>query len=133
MSSGTTTLTDRKTRAWLWPALFSLVAFAANSVFCRLALKDGAIDPVSFTMVRLASGALFLLLLIRLRSPVHTMGGSWWGGLALFLYAFLFSAAYLQLGAGAGRCCCSVPCRSPCSALRGTGANTSRYACCWAC
>ncbi len=102
MSTGTTTLTDRKTSAWLWPALFSLVAFAANSVFCRLALKDGAIDPVSFTVVRLASGALFLLLLIRLRSPVHTMGGSWWGGLALFLYAFLFSAAYLQLGAGTG-------------------------------
>ncbi|WP_341783174.1 DMT family transporter [Pseudomonas putida] len=102
MSTGTTTLTDRKTSAWLWPALFSLVAFAANSVFCRLALKDGSIDPVSFTMVRLASGALFLLLLIRLRSPVHTMGGSWWGGLALFLYAFLFSAAYLQLGAGVG-------------------------------
>ncbi|EKT4569023.1 DMT family transporter [Pseudomonas putida] len=102
MSTGTTTLTDRKTSAWLWPALFSLVAFAANSVFCRLALKDGGIDPVSFTMVRLASGALFLLLLIRLRSPVHTMGGSWWGGLALFLYAFLFSAAYLQLGAGVG-------------------------------
>ncbi|MCE5979127.1 DMT family transporter [Pseudomonas sp. JR33AA] len=102
MSTGTTTLTDRKTSAWLWPALFSLVAFAANSVLCRLALKDGAIDPVSFTMVRLASGALFLLLLIRLRNPVHTMGGSWWGGLALFLYAFLFSTAYLQLGAGVG-------------------------------
>ncbi|HBK48405.1 MAG TPA: EamA family transporter, partial [Pseudomonas sp.] len=49
MSTGTTTLAERKTRAWLWPALFSLVAFAANSVFCRLALKDGAIDPVSFT------------------------------------------------------------------------------------
>lgn len=102
MSTGASTLTDRKTRAWLWPALFSLVAFAANSVFCRLALKDGAIDPVSFTMVRLASGALFLLLLIRLRKPVHTVGGNWWGGLALFLYAFLFSAAYLQLGAGVG-------------------------------
>lgn len=102
MSTGTTTLTDPKARAWVWPALFSLVAFAANSVFCRLALKDGAIDPASFTVVRLASGALFLLLLIRLRKPALAMGGSWRGGLALFLYAFLFSAAYLQLGAGAG-------------------------------
>lgn len=102
MSTDTTTLTDRKARAWVWPALFSLVAFAANSVFCRLALKDGVIDPASFTVVRLASGALFLLLLIRLRKPALAMGGSWRGGLALFLYAFLFSAAYLQLGAGAG-------------------------------
>lgn len=102
MSTGTTTLTDRKARAWLWPALFSLVAFAANSVFCRLALRDEAIDPASFTVVRLASGALFLLLLIRLRKPAVPQGGSWRGGLALFLYAFLFSVAYLQLGAGAG-------------------------------
>jgi len=82
MSTGTTTLTDRKARAWLWPALFSLVAFAANSVFCRLALRDGAIDPASFTVVRLASGALFLLLLIRLRKPAVPQGGSWRGGLA---------------------------------------------------
>ncbi|HDS1820100.1 TPA: DMT family transporter [Pseudomonas putida] len=102
MSTGTTTLSDRKASAWRWPALFSLVAFAANSVFCRLALMDGAIDPASFTVVRLASGAVFLLLLLHLRKPALAMGGSWRGGLALFLYAFLFSAAYLQLGAGAG-------------------------------
>lgn len=102
MSTGTTTLDHRKARPWLWAALFSLVAFAANSVFCRLALKDGAVDPVSFTVLRLASGAAFLLLLIRLRRPALAIGGSWRGGLALFLYAFLFSAAYLQLGAGAG-------------------------------
>lgn len=90
MSTGTTTLTDRKAKAWFWAALFSLMAFAANSVFCRLALKDRAIDPALFTVVRLASGALFLLLLIRLRKPALGIGGSWRGGLALFLYAFLF-------------------------------------------
>ncbi|MBA6130510.1 MULTISPECIES: DMT family transporter [Pseudomonas] len=102
MSTGTTSLAGHKARAWLWPALFSLVAFAANSVFCRLALKNGAIDPASFTVVRLASGAVFLLLLIRLRRPAQRMGGTWRAGLALCLYAFLFSAAYLQLSAGAG-------------------------------
>ena len=109
MSTGTTTLADPKARAWVWPALFSLVAFAANSVFCRLALKDGAIDPASFTVVRLASGALFLLLLLRLRKPALAMGGSWRGGLALFLYAFLFSAAYLQLAAVPGNSSTSRP------------------------
>ena len=87
MSTGTTSLAGHKARAWLWPALFSLVAFAANSVFCRLALKNGAIDPASFTVVRLASGAVFLLLLIRLRRPAQRMGGTWRAGLALCLYA----------------------------------------------
>src|SRR5262249_59304561 len=38
----------------------TLVCFAANSLLCRLALAAGAIDAVSFTAVRLASGALAL-------------------------------------------------------------------------
>lgn len=133
MSTGTTTLTDRKAKAWFWPALFSLMAFAANSVFCRLALKDGAIDPALFTVVRLASGALFLLLLIRLRKPALGIGGSWRGGLALFLYAFLFlrhTCSWVQVR---GHCCCSAQCRSPCSALPGSKVSASPHVCCWAC
>ncbi|WP_028633869.1 DMT family transporter [Pseudomonas parafulva] len=102
MGSGTTTRPGDQIVAWLGPALFSLVAFAANSVLCRLALKGGAADPVSFTVIRLVGGALFLLLLTRLRKPASSLGGSWRGALALFLYAFLFSAAYVQLSAGAG-------------------------------
>jgi len=102
MSTGTTTLTDRKAKAWFWPALFSLMAFAANSVFCRLALKDGAIDPALFTVVRLASGALFLLLLIRLRKPALGIGGSWRGGLALFFYAFSFFCGIPAAGCRCG-------------------------------
>ncbi|PVZ42630.1 DMT family transporter [Pseudomonas sp. CC120222-01a] len=102
MSARTTAIAGQGNKSWLWPALFSLVAFAANSIFCRLALRDGAIDAESFTMVRLASGAVFLLLLMRLRKPGMALGGSWKGGLALYLYAYLFSVAYLQLGAGVG-------------------------------
>ncbi|MBO9547950.1 DMT family transporter [Pseudomonas sp.] len=102
MSARTTAIAGQGNKSWLWPALFSLVAFAANSIFCRLALRDGAIDAESFTVVRLASGAAFLLLLIRLRKPGMALGGSWKGGLALYLYAYLFSVAYLQLGAGVG-------------------------------
>ncbi|GGJ87782.1 DMT family transporter [Pseudomonas matsuisoli] len=81
--------------------LFSLSAFAANSLFCRLALKDGGIDPVAFTAIRLLGGSLFLWLLLQLRrtSPA---GGSWRGGISLFVYAYLFSLAYIQLDAGAG-------------------------------
>ena len=33
------------------------VAFAGNSILCRLALAERAIDPASFTAVRLGSGA----------------------------------------------------------------------------
>lgn len=90
------------TNAWIGPALFALLAFAANSIFCRLALVHGDIDPHAFTAVRLLSGALFLFGLIRLRQPGKALGGSWKGGLALFAYAWLFSIAYVQLGAGVG-------------------------------
>ena len=43
----------------------ALVAFAANSWLCRAALRTGAIDAASFTAVRLAAGAVVLLLLAR--------------------------------------------------------------------
>ncbi|RMM17134.1 hypothetical protein ALQ85_02477 [Pseudomonas syringae] len=63
---------------------------------------EGQIDPESFTAIRLLSGGFFLLLLIRLRSPKSAIRGSWKGGLSLFVYAYLFSVAYVQLGAGMG-------------------------------
>ncbi|MCU1724039.1 DMT family transporter [Pseudomonas sp. 5P_5.1_Bac1] len=87
---------------WIGPAAFALLAFAANSLFCRLALVSGGIDLHSFTAVRLASGAAFLLCLVRWRQPGKSVGGHWKGGVALFLYAWLFSIAYVQLGAGVG-------------------------------
>ncbi|MFT6408932.1 MAG: hypothetical protein ACJAQ6_002354, partial [Arenicella sp.] len=40
----------------------ALIAFAGNSVLCRLALSDGSINPASFTSIRLVSGALTLFL-----------------------------------------------------------------------
>ncbi len=90
-------------RHWLWIAgtLFSLLAFAANSIFCRLALRSGAIDPQSFTAIRLLGGSLFLLMLLNLgkRTP---LGGSWRGAVSLFVYAYLFSLAYIHLDAGVG-------------------------------
>lgn len=102
MNDQTGTVAQRKGETWVWPAAFSVLAFAANSIFCRLALVNGDVDPGSFTAIRLASGGLFLLCLIRLRRPPRPLGGSWKGGLSLFLYAYLFSIAYVQLGAGVG-------------------------------
>ncbi|MGE7991522.1 DMT family transporter [Pseudomonas sp. NPDC089554] len=84
------------------PVALSLLAFAANSLFCRLALRDGAIDASSFTALRLGSGALFLACLVGFGQRRRRLRGSWAGALALLAYAWLFSIAYLQLQAGVG-------------------------------
>jgi drug/metabolite transporter (DMT)-like permease len=88
----------------------ALVSFAANSWLCRGALRGGAIDPVSFTAVRLAVGALALALCVRAWTPRTAAGAttprpdgaSWPSALALFAYAIAFSLAYLRLDAGVG-------------------------------
>ena len=46
----------------------ALIAFAANSVFCRLALGDQQIDAGSFTVIRLFSGAVFLALFLSIKN-----------------------------------------------------------------
>jgi hypothetical protein len=43
----------------------AMIAFAGNSLLCRLALKDTGIDAATFTLVRVASGAAALWLLAR--------------------------------------------------------------------
>jgi drug/metabolite transporter (DMT)-like permease len=80
----------------------AMTAFAANSILCRLALKATQIDPSSFTLVRLASGALTLWILVRFRSGGSTPAGNWRSALCLFAYAGAFSYAYVTLDAGTG-------------------------------
>ncbi|WP_280154414.1 DMT family transporter [Piscinibacter sp. XHJ-5] len=82
--------------------LLALVAFAGNSLLCRVALKHTAIDPASFTSVRLVSGALVLWLLARSRAAQAGPAGNWRSALALFAYAVLFSWAYVSLTAATG-------------------------------
>jgi drug/metabolite transporter (DMT)-like permease len=85
--------------------VLALLAFAGNSLLCRLALRDSAIDAASFTSLRLVSGALVLCLLVRLRATrAEAVGGAgnWWSALALFTYAAGFSFAYLSLSAATG-------------------------------
>ncbi len=81
-----------------------MAAFAANSLLCRLALRETQIDPASFTFVRLFSGALVLWALVsfRSRSTSARRSGSWRSALALFAYAAAFSFAYTSLSAGTG-------------------------------
>ena len=82
-------------------ALFALLCFAANSVLCRMALRQPHIDPASFTSIRLAAGAATLWLLGRARAR-RSGTGSWRSALALIAYAIAFSFAYLGLTAGTG-------------------------------
>lgn len=111
-----------------WAALTTLamLAFAGNSLLCRQALQHTAIDPASFTTVRLVAGALVLWALVRWRdaraarasplgaapaaeasSPANAQvglraWGNWGSAAALFVYAAAFSYAYLSLSAGTG-------------------------------
>ena len=76
----------------------AMLAFAGNSLLCRLALKTTPIDAATFTTVRIAAGALTLWVLAR----GGGLGGSWISALALFAYAAAFSFAYRQLSAATG-------------------------------
>jgi len=79
-----------------------MVAFAGNSLLCRLALKHTGIDAASFTSIRIVSGAITLWLITQSRGGRHVSAGSWRSALALFVYAAGFSYAYLSLPAASG-------------------------------
>jgi drug/metabolite transporter (DMT)-like permease len=91
--------------------LVALVAFASNSILCRLALGRHLIDPAAFTAIRIASGALALILVAwpernRRRAASAavetTTRAGWRSGLFLFAYAIAFSFAYVTLTASTG-------------------------------
>ncbi len=87
----------------------ALLAFAGNSLLCRVALRQAALDAASFTSLRLASGALMLALLLAWRGRLQPaaasrpwQAGDWRSALALFVYAEGFSFAYISLSAATG-------------------------------
>jgi len=84
--------------------LVALVAFAANSVLCRLALAEQTIDAASFTVLRLLSAIVVLLLILGFSAEKQRTcsKGSWFSAAMLFLYAAAFSFAYISLDTGTG-------------------------------
>ena len=81
----------------------AMIAFASNSILCRLALAPGAIDAVTFTAVRLVSGAATLLLIAFSTGRANRRGaGNWMSGAMLFVYAICFSLAYVDLSIATG-------------------------------
>ncbi|MFO0906265.1 MAG: DMT family transporter [Pirellulales bacterium] len=95
-----------------WPSTWvaaatvaSLIAFAGNSLLCRQALSAGALDPATFTGIRLVAGAVVLLAIVVVRrQPAGgpRLAGSWTAAAALFVYAAGFSWAYQGMTAGTG-------------------------------
>lgn len=86
----------------LFLTLVAMIAFAGNSLLCRLALKTTLIDPATFTSVRLISGAVMLWLIVRVCGGIPTESGSWISAFALFAYAAGFSFAYVSLPTSTG-------------------------------
>lgn len=86
--------------------VFALLAFAANSVLCRLALGENAIDPSSFTIIRLISGIIILMAVMQLSEKSNNVKlkskGSWLAASMLFIYAIAFSFGYVSLDTGTG-------------------------------
>jgi len=89
-------------------SFIALLAFAGNSVLCRLALANASIDPAGFTLVRLASGIAVLWLLLSLTQHSQPQAepdkttGSWLSAIMLFVYALLFSYAYVSIDTATG-------------------------------
>lgn len=83
----------------------AMIAFAANSIFTRIALVETKIDPIVFSAIRVCSGAILLYALVVFRNkterPLLSKGTNW-NALALFSYVIFFSFSYLTLGAGLG-------------------------------
>jgi drug/metabolite transporter (DMT)-like permease len=80
----------------------AMIAFASNSLLCRVALKHTSIDAASFTTIRLISGAIMLWLVVRIRSGTRGGRGNGLSAFALFAYAAGFSYAYVSLPAATG-------------------------------
>lgn len=85
----------------------AMIAFAANSVLCRLALAGEQIDPMSFSLIRVLSGVAVLFVLYLLYQKKNHLNQdklewSFKNGLFLATYIVAFSLAYLKIDAGVG-------------------------------
>ena len=80
----------------------AMVAFSANSVLCRLALHQQHIDPVSFSGLRIAGGALIPGLMLLGSRTRRSPEFSWVNASLLSAYVFAFSVAYVAIDTGTG-------------------------------
>lgn len=93
---------DESTARIFWLTTLAMLAFAGNSLLCRMALKQSNIDAASFTTIRILAGALTLFIILSIRGRATSSGGDWTSAIALFVYATAFSFAYTGLTAATG-------------------------------
>lgn len=101
-------------KAVFFLTLLAMIAFAANSLLCRFALKNAEMDAASFTLIRVVSGAVVLWLVVQVRGGASRLAdptarakdnlgaGNWPSAFALFAYAACFSYAYISLSVATG-------------------------------
>ena len=82
--------------------ILTMIAFASNSLLCRMALAHTRIDAASFTTIRLVSGAVMLWLVVRIKGGTRGGQGNLISAITLFVYAAGFSYAYISLPAATG-------------------------------
>jgi len=83
--------------------IITLLFFSSNSLLNKAALSSGLMDPFSFTMLRLLSGSIMLIIIIYFKEKISfNPQKNWLSSFMLFLYAISFSYAYLSLDAGIG-------------------------------
>jgi len=95
---------NKQTIKTITATIFALLAFAGNSVLCRLALGENTIDAASFTSIRLLSGIVVLAVILKISQRKSEPGskGTWLASVMLFLYAVSFSFAYISLDTATG-------------------------------
>ena len=82
--------------------LFVLTAFAANSILCRIALKQGYADPETFSLLRLLGGAVALLIWHGILGRLKEIRWNMADAMLLCAYVLFFSLAYVQLNTATG-------------------------------
>ncbi len=82
--------------------MIAMLAFAANSVLCRFALVGQQIDSMSFSLIRVSSGAIVLSVLYFLNSKKSPIEWNVKNAIFLAVYMIAFSIAYIKIDAGVG-------------------------------
>ena len=85
--------------------ILTMSAFAANSLLARVAIANQEIGPSYFSLIRLISGSIILIILVFFRFglyPVINIKPNLQGVIGLSLYMVGFHYAYIFLEAGIG-------------------------------
>lgn len=90
-------------RLWILICV-TMAAFAANSLLTRVAIEPGYIDPITFALIRVFSGAAVLCGIVLFKGGRLSFIGRdrMIGAVSLAFYMIGFSLAYTSLDAGVG-------------------------------